>query len=612
MFSALQNCLPFIIGVTGHRNICITESSTQLNIQKEEIRQAITYWQDVIGSDTPLWIMTGLAAGADLLATEVALELQKEYKPGTIRVFGCLPMPLADYKRDFENLSYAPNAIKKLEEIIPLMQLEQNELFEVRHNLSETQYQSAIADTNYGELRNSLYLNQGLFVAKYCNVLLSLWDGEKAMGSGGTADIVMYKLGAKVTWPNGTENPALQPVSDFDGQTSGLVHHIPVKRQNLKSSHKNFPDDKTILAKYIVASPLIIGELYSSLKLKELESDFVQSFLSKEFKTLISELILHNAVAAKFVLKPSSINEPGLKTCNAIFKTADNMAIERQSQYRKYVLAIPGYCLYEISSSWINSDIGLGIFSFILLVLLSCWAVITYTANNNIKWKYQLARGVAEAMRIRGYLNMADIEPSSAPLIPRRFRLHLPLHNHAITIAELDWWLENFEYNAKDIEKYWLKSQLEFLTPNLELNQNSFKELLYDRPKLASNIVSRYARHFFYASIGFSIVLVASMTAQSFMTLPWLNNANTWLMLLVQYSLMFSGLIVLWGELAGYKDKALGYESLKALYSRALPLLSGDFTQSKKEMLLELAREAMFEHVNWTSSEKNSDLKEIK
>ena len=66
---------------------------------------------------------------------------------------------------------------------------------------------------------------------------------------------------------------------------------------------------------------------------------------------------------------------------------------------------------------------------------------------------------------------------------------------------------------------------------------------------------------------------------------------------------------MLWSELAGYEVTAKGYESLEELYKRAQILLTDELTPSKKQMLLDLAHEAMVEHVMWTTAEMKNDLK---
>lgn len=51
------------------------------------------------------------------------------------------------------------------------------------------------------------YLAAGQWIVEHCDVLITLWDGEPARGSGGTADIVAHarQLGVpvQIIWPEG-------------------------------------------------------------------------------------------------------------------------------------------------------------------------------------------------------------------------------------------------------------------------------------------------------------------------------------------------------------------------------------------------------------------------
>ena len=82
--------LVFTIGLTGHRDI---DSGA-----KAAVRQALrTELETLKGrfSTLPVELVTGLAEGADSLATEVALEIG-------LPVRGVLPMPRSLFEDDFE------------------------------------------------------------------------------------------------------------------------------------------------------------------------------------------------------------------------------------------------------------------------------------------------------------------------------------------------------------------------------------------------------------------------------------------------------------------------------------------------------------------------------
>lgn len=611
-----QAGLPFVIGVTGHRDINDSNGESLNTNLKRDIHQALTYWRELLGEETPIWLLSGLAAGADLLAVEVALELQEEWGEGSLHIIACLPMPLINYEHDFDGLDYAPQALEQLKQTIATLDKSSNDTLVVRHNLNDQDYQCAINDYNYGELRNSLYLNQGLFVAKYSNVLLSLWDGNAALGCGGTADVVKYKLGASVNWPAGTENPSLKPISDFDGQTAGLVHHIPTARLKVSATNKPISAiDSFTPSGSIEGKELPVGQLFACLNLDEAQNTLLADFISLEFAKLTEELALYNKSAVNFSVETYSAPETGLSASQRIFEVADALAMTAQMKYRKIIItfflfAIPGFACYELAGNLVNSEVGSRVFFLTLLAIFSCWGLIQYAAKKDLKWEYQRARGVAEGMRIRGFLNVANVPPSSAPLIPRRFRCHLPLLNHAVAVAEMDGWRTQFDFEQQRVEQTWLSDQRSFLQSRLQLKANTISDFLYKRPLLAANTIGYWAKVCFRVAIVLGVLLLILMVTQQILHHSHFSEINNGLMLALQYSLMLGGVIALWSELAGYESTARGYESLDQLYERAQSLLYGEFTHSKRLMLQELAREAMFEHVSWTNSEMSNDLKQ--
>src|SRR6516164_2711580 len=83
-------CSPFIIGVTGHRNLAegdLARARSAVASFFGTIRQLLP--------DTELSVMLGMAAGGDLVVAESALALG-------IRVEAVLPMPLAEFVVDFD------------------------------------------------------------------------------------------------------------------------------------------------------------------------------------------------------------------------------------------------------------------------------------------------------------------------------------------------------------------------------------------------------------------------------------------------------------------------------------------------------------------------------
>jgi hypothetical protein len=164
---------PFVVGVSGHRDL-----------HPDAIQHLRIAVATILGQlkghlpDSELRIMAGMAAGADLLAAQTALELG-------CSVDALLPMPLAQYAADFD-----PQSFGLLETLLAHPRTRRCEL------LTSAPWQeaaeaadSATRDARYSTLTQNL--NDG------CSLLIALWDGESSLLPGGTADTVLRFLGVR-------------------------------------------------------------------------------------------------------------------------------------------------------------------------------------------------------------------------------------------------------------------------------------------------------------------------------------------------------------------------------------------------------------------------------
>ena len=156
--------IPIVVGVTGHRDLRERDIPTLrvlVHAELQKLKDAYPHSQ--------LIMLNSLAAGADLLCAEVALE-------AGIALISPLPMPVDEYRRDFEDadLVRLDAALKKARDVF-----------------------IAPATEPYPEpvSREFLYRQAGRYVALHCHVLLALWDGSPAKPDGcGTAEAVGFML----------------------------------------------------------------------------------------------------------------------------------------------------------------------------------------------------------------------------------------------------------------------------------------------------------------------------------------------------------------------------------------------------------------------------------
>ncbi|WP_206484066.1 hypothetical protein [Thalassotalea sp. G2M2-11] len=657
--SNLTNKLPFIIGVSGHRDIKhldIPGKEASLDGVKDEIKKALKYWIERLGGNTPIWLLSGMAEGADLLAIDAAEELIKNEKSLTsdsIKIIPCLPMQKESYEMDFQATNGAK--VSGLEKFKELFERYAKNHIVIANSLNVDDYERAMSNSDGGVLRSSLYLNLGAFIAKYSNVLIAVWDGYEGSGVGGTHDVVFFTAGRKISWPENTENEVLKQLSDFDGQQGGVIHHIPVKRKN-KSQGSNclkqllpFEETSESEHKLYICAKNDISDEAKKYNCDDWNESSLQKFLQKEFQILIQQITENNLslnywervfFKQKYYLKDifqtikrkiffrskqekkatnKSEFESSLYDAQSIFSRADKNAIVYQYMYRWitsifFFSAFIGLVLYEYLSSYIGTNTGVTLNKVIILSIIICVASIKLSKKKKLKTKYQLYRSVAEAMRIRGFLNLGSVPPESKPILPRRYRQRFPVINHAISVVEIGWWKHSPLANLKKVKENWIDSQLEFLENRLQVdNKNNWlgRESIFKKTKLAASLLTTSAQYAFICSvlsgIGLLVIQYLHLNNYLFISIPY-SVAESSLMLIVQLTLVLAGALALWKELANYETTVVGYEDLYLLYQRAHLLLQVDSGDKTKRMLMELAREAIQEHAEWNHNEDKSDL----
>jgi hypothetical protein len=168
--------LPLVIGVTGHRDL----REEDIPRLEAEVANIITRLRHDFLDDkdeTPIIVLSALAEGGDRLVARVALGL------GALLI-APLPMPLEEYRRDFEP-GLRPGNMAEFDKLFaqavaaPVMPLNGTSLDALR------------ADERK---RAEQYRALGIFIAQHCHVLLALWDGsEEEMSPGGSAEVVTFK-----------------------------------------------------------------------------------------------------------------------------------------------------------------------------------------------------------------------------------------------------------------------------------------------------------------------------------------------------------------------------------------------------------------------------------
>jgi hypothetical protein len=154
--------IPFTlrVGVTGHRTF--EDRASLIPAVRKALRQVKEMVPSLSADGLVLIVVSALAEGADRLVAELVLE-----EPGS-RLEAALPLPVADYERDFEDAA----SRRQFEELL------------------KRASRAWIAPATLH--REEAYERAGCYVVDRSDVVVALWDGEPARGRGGTAAIVAY------------------------------------------------------------------------------------------------------------------------------------------------------------------------------------------------------------------------------------------------------------------------------------------------------------------------------------------------------------------------------------------------------------------------------------
>ena len=93
--------LPLIVSITGHRDI----TTPSVDVIKNKVKSSLKYLRYKY-PNTPIWVYTALADGADRIVAHAVLEMKKAPEEELdLRLIAPLPLEIEDYKRDFSEAS---------------------------------------------------------------------------------------------------------------------------------------------------------------------------------------------------------------------------------------------------------------------------------------------------------------------------------------------------------------------------------------------------------------------------------------------------------------------------------------------------------------------------
>ena len=151
-------------GVTGHRPAGLV--GADLLLLRQRIREALAEIASAVPS-VPLVVISPLAEGADRLIAREAIDAGY--------LLNCvLPFPRDDYATDFDGAANRSEYYALLDRAGQVIEL---------HGSRDTP-----------EFTDAAYMAAGEHVVEHADVMIAIWDGAEARGSGGTGDVVALAL----------------------------------------------------------------------------------------------------------------------------------------------------------------------------------------------------------------------------------------------------------------------------------------------------------------------------------------------------------------------------------------------------------------------------------
>jgi hypothetical protein len=588
--------LPFVIGVTGHRDLRPTDHP--------KLEEAVRSFFNSIREKyphTPFTLLSPLAEGADRLVARVAVEF------GAHLVVP-LPMRRDLYEEDFTT------AASRVEFGELLNQAGSFFVLPVVKGFSEEDLHNDV------EARNYQYEQVGAYIAAHSQILVALWDGVCTDLIGGTSAVIKFQM-------KGVPERYAPQRSQLDAVEGAEVYHIATPcLKNPQPNGQAFSltrlsphvdpcddDDEPLSPSGTTKEEGSIAEMYDRIyaNIDKLNRDALEqsSRLSLELEQSRSSLF-PNEETENLPLEFKSMRER--------FAVVDALAIYFQQQAKKtlnglFVFAFLAAVLFDIYAH-LEFE-GWPLLHAMSLVLYASMTVIAYyllylPANRkDYQNKYQDYRALAEGMRVQFFWSLADLNLSVADHYLRKQRSELDWICSAVRVwnlAENHGGLStatgpNQMETIELVHKYWVADQLDYFIRSAENDRNKLER---SEP---------WIKRLFWAGVTLAGLLAIGLLLALLTELPWREsfleyldsptNIHGGLIILMSIPLIGAALLHNYAEKRVWSEHARQYNRMGQLFSASDKLLrkmarTGAYKDAQK-LIEELGKEALAENGDW-------------
>jgi hypothetical protein len=340
--------------------------------------------------DSELRIMSGMAAGADLLTVQTALELD-------IGIDAVLPMPVSEYAADFD-----PDSLHLLKGILSHPKVRCTEL-------PLGALASRMTNANDVAARTEQYEAVSQTLIRGCSLLIALWDGNSSTLPAGTADTVLRYLGVRTADHRSDAELQFEDAGDETELPPRIVYWIPTARiQNEPTAQSSTPCFLAGLSDHaLLRLPAMPRRLQVHLhSLNDYNREF-QRFERRHRRTTAPDSLFKDPQTQ------SALNERDRATLERIdteYGKADALALyfQRRSDSLFAFLNLVAFMLglaYLTYEKLFRNRVLL--FGYLLVLIGS--ATLYYVLHAR-RWfaKHLMCRALAETLRVKFYLRLAS------------------------------------------------------------------------------------------------------------------------------------------------------------------------------------------------------------
>ncbi len=367
------------MSVSGHRNI----HKNSLKKIKEQLRHEMKVFAKSVGYEN-IELVTGLAEGADTIATQIALQ-------ENIGVRIVLPAPLEIYKADFKG-----HALTEFENIVNLGKRKKN------ITIQEIPLPANISteDISDHEARKIIYVRLMDYLVRRSNIIFVLWDGKFTGAKGGTSEVVRNYLNVPLRENEGARKIYRFTNNKDSNPSSNIVVWFPCRREG----QREIKEQKT---QYLFSEGFS-DKIWRTAKLPGIVLE-----RTNHFKKLLEKVSIVNQTSLHSLLsKRQERKREDLRIIDHLYGLSNETAIHFQKFSDKSFLMLSllggstGF-IYLVYAEILKVKLLLAL--YVGIILLS-FIYFRSTQKSGVFGIHLTARNIAELLRLRFFSRLSGVD----------------------------------------------------------------------------------------------------------------------------------------------------------------------------------------------------------